>query len=188
MAEPADPAGELTLLLDDDVVHNRNLNGDIGSDGSTPQDRAAAAGFRGTVSQTVVIDPALAISGNEILNKSYYHLAYLAMMRTAPDGLHLLRRRCAFRDHATDDSIGVLLERELCQVGAGAFQRALARALFRSARTRRKRRRCRSVLDDHPSPERRIRRPPLTRGYLAACPASTGNVIPVMYRPVWPQR
>jgi uncharacterized protein YkwD len=32
-----------------DVLQNRNLNGDIGSDGSTPQDRAAAAGFHGTV-------------------------------------------------------------------------------------------------------------------------------------------
>ena len=30
-----------------DVLNNRNLDGDIGSDGSTPQDRANAAGFHG---------------------------------------------------------------------------------------------------------------------------------------------
>lgn len=41
-----------------DVLHNRNLNGDIGSDGATPQDRASAAGFRGEVAQTVAINPA----------------------------------------------------------------------------------------------------------------------------------
>jgi uncharacterized protein YkwD len=64
-----------------DVLHSRNLNGDIGSDGSTPQDRAAAAGFRGIVSQTVAINPALAISGIEILNQWYYNPAYVAIMR-----------------------------------------------------------------------------------------------------------
>ena len=30
-----------------DLLNNRNLDGDIGSDGSTPQDRARAAGFQG---------------------------------------------------------------------------------------------------------------------------------------------
>ena len=45
-----DPA--LTLAAQwhtDDVLNNRTLDGNIGSDGSTPQDRATAAGFRGKV-------------------------------------------------------------------------------------------------------------------------------------------
>jgi len=46
-----------------DVLNNRDLNGDSGSDGSTPQDRANAAGFRGVVDETVAINPAIAISG-----------------------------------------------------------------------------------------------------------------------------
>jgi uncharacterized protein YkwD len=64
-----------------DVLQNRNLNGDIGSDGSTPQDRAAAAGFHGTVAETVAINAALAISGVELINQWYYNPAYLAIMR-----------------------------------------------------------------------------------------------------------
>ena len=64
-----------------DVLLNRNLNGDIGSDGSTIQDRAAAAGFRGTVAETVAINPALAISGVELINQWYYNPAYIAIMR-----------------------------------------------------------------------------------------------------------
>jgi hypothetical protein len=50
------------------VLNNRALDGDIGSDGSTPQDRANAAGYQGTVAETVAINPALAISGIEIMN------------------------------------------------------------------------------------------------------------------------
>jgi uncharacterized protein YkwD len=52
-----------------DVLGNRDLNGDIGSDGSTPQDRANGQGFSGKVAQTVAINPALAISDVEILNQ-----------------------------------------------------------------------------------------------------------------------
>jgi hypothetical protein len=63
------------------VLNNRNLDGDIGSDGSTPQDRANAAGFRGQVAETVAINPALAINGIEILNQWYYHPDYLAIMQ-----------------------------------------------------------------------------------------------------------
>ncbi|WP_413467741.1 CAP domain-containing protein [Mycobacterium sp. RTGN3] len=63
-----------------DVLNNRNLDGDIGSDGSTPQDRANAAGFHGKVAETVAINPALAISGIEILNQWYYNPAYFAIM------------------------------------------------------------------------------------------------------------
>ena len=63
-----------------DVLNNRALNGDIGSDGSTPQDRARNAGFVGTVAETVAINPALAISGIEILNQWYYRPDYMAIM------------------------------------------------------------------------------------------------------------
>jgi uncharacterized protein YkwD len=63
-----------------DVLNNRTLDGDIGSDGSTPQDRAQAAGFRGSVAETVAINPAVAISGIEILNQWYHNPAYLAVM------------------------------------------------------------------------------------------------------------
>jgi uncharacterized protein YkwD len=64
----------------DDVLVNRALDGDIGSDGSTVQDRANAAGFKGAASETVAINPALAISGIEIMNDWYYRPDYMAIM------------------------------------------------------------------------------------------------------------
>jgi uncharacterized protein YkwD len=64
-----------------DVLNNRALDGDIGSDGSAPQDRATAAGFRGTVAEAVAINPALAISGIALINQWYYNPAYLSIMR-----------------------------------------------------------------------------------------------------------
>jgi hypothetical protein len=64
----------------DDVLNNRNLDGDIGSDGSTAQDRANAAGYQGQVAETVAINPALAISGVEIMNNWYYRPDYMAIM------------------------------------------------------------------------------------------------------------
>lgn len=64
-----------------DVVNNRALGGDIGSDGSAPQDRANGTGFVGKVTETVAINPALAISGIEILNQWWYNPAYRAIMR-----------------------------------------------------------------------------------------------------------
>ena len=63
-----------------DVLNNRNLDGDIGSDGSTPQDRANAAGFHGQVGETVAINQSIAISGNDLLNRWYYNPAYKAIM------------------------------------------------------------------------------------------------------------
>lgn len=63
-----------------DVLNNRDLDGDIGSDGSTPQVRANAAGFRGKVAETVAINPALAISGVELINQWYYKPNYFAVM------------------------------------------------------------------------------------------------------------
>ena len=64
----------------DDVLGNRDINGDIGSDGSTPQTRALAAGFRGTVAETVAINPAVAINGIDILNQWYYDPTAFAIM------------------------------------------------------------------------------------------------------------
>jgi uncharacterized protein YkwD len=63
-----------------DVLNNRNLDGDLGSDGSMPQDRANAAGFHGKVAETVAINPAVAISGVELMNQWYYNPAYMAIM------------------------------------------------------------------------------------------------------------
>lgn len=63
-----------------DVLNNRNLDGDIGSDGSTAQGRANAAGYQGRVAETVAINPAVAISGVELMNQWYYNPAYFAIM------------------------------------------------------------------------------------------------------------
>jgi hypothetical protein len=63
-----------------DVLTNRTLDGDLGSDGSTPQSRAAAAGFTGTVTQTVAINPALAINNLDVINQWYYDPAAFAIM------------------------------------------------------------------------------------------------------------
>lgn len=64
-----------------DLLNTRALDGDIGSDGPTAQDRANAAGFRGTVAETVAIHPALAISGVELINQWYYNSEYRAIMQ-----------------------------------------------------------------------------------------------------------
>jgi hypothetical protein len=63
-----------------DVLNNRSLDGDIGSDGSTPQARANAAGYRGQVAETVAINPALAIAGNDLINRWYNDPASYAIM------------------------------------------------------------------------------------------------------------
>ena len=63
-----------------DVLANRALDGDIGSDGSTVADRARNAGYHGVVAETVAINPALAISGVEIMNQWYYRPDYYAIM------------------------------------------------------------------------------------------------------------
>jgi hypothetical protein len=64
-----------------DVRDNRGLEGDIGSGGSTPQQRAGSAGFKGTVAETVAINPAFAISGIELMNQWFSRPDYLAIMR-----------------------------------------------------------------------------------------------------------
>lgn len=64
-----------------DLLNNPNLNADIGTDGSTPQDRANRTGFVGKVSETVAINPALAISGIEILGQWWWDPARRAIMQ-----------------------------------------------------------------------------------------------------------
>jgi uncharacterized protein YkwD len=64
----------------DDLMNNRNLDGELGSDGSSPQDRANAAGYHGKVAETVAINRALAINGVEILNQWYNNPAYKTIM------------------------------------------------------------------------------------------------------------
>lgn len=71
----------------DDVLNNRNLDGDNGSDGTTPQDRARAAGFTGNVAETVAINPALAISGIELINMWYYDPNAFAIMSNCANTL-----------------------------------------------------------------------------------------------------
>jgi hypothetical protein len=63
-----------------DVLNSRALDGDIGSDGSTVQDRVNASGFRGNAAETVVINPASAISGIELISQWYNNPAYKAIM------------------------------------------------------------------------------------------------------------
>lgn len=63
-----------------DMLGNRQLDGDTGSDGSTPQDRANAAGYVGAVAETVAINPALAMSGMELINRWYHNPVDYAIM------------------------------------------------------------------------------------------------------------
>jgi hypothetical protein len=62
------------------VLNNRSLDGEIGSDGSTPQARVQAAGFRGRVFETVAIQQSVAINNLDILNQWYYDPAAFAIM------------------------------------------------------------------------------------------------------------
>lgn len=62
------------------MINNRELDGDIASDGSTVQDRARAAGYKGTVAETVAIHPALAINNLDIMSNWYYRPDYYAIM------------------------------------------------------------------------------------------------------------
>ncbi len=74
----------LTLAAEwhaDDMLNNRPINDDSGSDGSTPQDRADRAGFLGRVAETVAINPALSISNLELIRQWYYDPGAMAIMR-----------------------------------------------------------------------------------------------------------
>jgi uncharacterized protein YkwD len=63
-----------------DVLNNRNLDGDIGSDGSTAQDRARGAGYHGNVAETVAINQSLAINDLDVMGNWYYRPDYMAIM------------------------------------------------------------------------------------------------------------
>lgn len=74
----------LTLAAEwhaEDMMNNRNINDDTGSDGSSPQDRANAAGFRGKAVETVAINPAIAISSLELVNQWYGNPDDMAIIR-----------------------------------------------------------------------------------------------------------
>jgi uncharacterized protein YkwD len=64
-----------------DVLNNPDINGDIGSDGSNPQDRARDAGFNGKAAETVAIVPSLAINGIQILGQWWWDPPSRALMQ-----------------------------------------------------------------------------------------------------------
>ncbi len=64
----------------DDVLNNHSLDGDIGSDGSAPQDRANAAGFHGVAAETVAINQSMAINNLDVLHQWYYNPDMFAIM------------------------------------------------------------------------------------------------------------
>ena len=64
----------------DDVLNNRGLDGDIGSDGSTVQDRARGAGYGGPVAETVAINQSLTINDLDIMGNWYNRADYFAIM------------------------------------------------------------------------------------------------------------
>lgn len=64
-----------------DVRNNHSLQSDTGSDGSSPQDRAAAAGYRGPVQETVAVNPALSITSLEVINQWHSDPGQLAIMQ-----------------------------------------------------------------------------------------------------------
>ena len=63
------------------MMANRNINDDIGSDGTSPQDRASAAGFNGKAAETVAINPAISITSLELINQWYYDPDDMAIIR-----------------------------------------------------------------------------------------------------------
>ena len=63
-----------------DVLNNRALDGDIGSDGTTVADRARNAGYQGEVAETVAINPALAINNLDVIRQWFYRPDYHAIM------------------------------------------------------------------------------------------------------------
>jgi hypothetical protein len=63
-----------------DVLNNRGLDGDIGSDGSTVQDRARDAGYHGTVAETVAINQSFAINDLDVMGNWYSRPDYYAIM------------------------------------------------------------------------------------------------------------
>lgn len=63
-----------------DVLNNRDLDGDLGSDGSTVQDRAQGTGYHGAVAETVAINQSMAINGLDVIGNWYSRPDYYAIM------------------------------------------------------------------------------------------------------------
>ena len=63
-----------------DVLNNRGLDADIGSDGSSVVDRARGAGYNGTVAETVAINQSLTINDLDVMGNWYYRPDYMAIM------------------------------------------------------------------------------------------------------------
>jgi uncharacterized protein YkwD len=63
-----------------DVLNNRALDGDVGSDGSSVVDRARGVGYHGTVAETVAINNSLAINDLDVMGNWYYRPDYKAIM------------------------------------------------------------------------------------------------------------
>ena len=63
-----------------DVLNNRGLDADIGSDGSSVADRARGAGYKGTVAETVAINQSLTINDLDVMGNWYYRPDYMAIM------------------------------------------------------------------------------------------------------------
>jgi uncharacterized protein YkwD len=64
-----------------DVVNHPDINGDIGSDGSQPQDRARDAGFNGKVAETVATMANIAINGIDVLGQWWWDPPSRAIMQ-----------------------------------------------------------------------------------------------------------
>jgi uncharacterized protein YkwD len=63
-----------------DLMAHPELTGDVGSDGSTPQSRAAAAGFTGQVAQTIMIFPSFALNNRQVMVDWTANPGYMAIM------------------------------------------------------------------------------------------------------------
>ena len=63
-----------------DVLNNRSLDGDVGSDGSSVADRARGAGYHGAVAETVAINQSLTINDLDVMGNWYYRPDYMAIM------------------------------------------------------------------------------------------------------------
>jgi hypothetical protein len=63
-----------------DVLNNRSLDADVGSDGSSVAGRARDAGYRGTVAETVAINNSLAINDLDVMGNWYYRPDYMTIM------------------------------------------------------------------------------------------------------------
>ncbi|MGH3556325.1 MAG: CAP domain-containing protein [Mycobacterium sp.] len=64
-----------------DALNNPNINGDVGSDGSQPQERARDAGFNGKVAETFATMPNVTINGIDVLGQWWWDPPSRAIMQ-----------------------------------------------------------------------------------------------------------